>query len=127
MPQPERRSGGESPPDSERLPRDHLAARFAGEGPAGTVYFAAQEAVFVRAGDVDPSAYRFQIDRVYHVAVLGNPPPTELHDQLRALLAFGEPATVPDEALRLLNAHRIEATKRGPWVQRHHRPGEQLA
>ncbi len=43
-------------------------------------YFAAQEAIFADVGDVDLSAYRFQLNRVYHVAVLGDPPPTALHD-----------------------------------------------
>ena len=89
-------------------------------------YFAAQEAVAAHAGDVDLSAYRFQLDRIYHVVVLGDPPPTALHDELRAILAAGERATVPEDVLRLLNGRRAEATQVGPWVEGHYRPGEQL-
>ena len=89
-------------------------------------YVAAQEALYAHAGEVDLSAYRFRLDRVYHVAVLGDPPPTELHDQLRTVLSLGEAATVPEDVLKLLNARHLEATKQGPRVQRHHRPGERL-
>ncbi len=126
MPQPERRSGGTPGPEGEGLPRYHLAARFASEGPAGAAYFAAQEAIYDHAGDVDLSAYRFQLNRVYHVAVLGDPPPTALHDALRAILWTGEPATVPEDVLKLLNARRAEATGAGPWVEGHYRPGKRL-
>ena len=131
MPQPERRPGGPRPPEGGpspggRLPRYHQAARFAGEEPAGVAYVAAQEALFAHAGDVDLSAYRFQLNPVYHVVVLGDPPPTELHDALRAILATGEPATVPEDVLKLLNARRAQATQAGPWVEGHYRPGKRL-
>ena len=131
MPQPERRPGGPRPPEGgpspeAELPRYHQAARFAGEEPAGVAYFAAQEAVAAHAGDVDLSAYRFQLNRVYHVAVLGDPPPTALHDELRAILASGEPAQLPEDVLKLLNARRAEATELGPWVEGHYRPGKRL-
>ena len=126
MPQPERRPSGEPTPERGELPRYHQAARFPGEAPAGAACVAAQEAVFAHAGGVDLSAYRFQLDRAYHVAVLGDPPPTALHDALRAILAAGELATVPEDVLRLLNARRAEATGMGSWVEGHHRPGMRL-
>ena len=132
MPQPERRPGGPRPPGEGRpspegeLPRYHQAARFGGEEPAGIAYFAAQEAVAGHAGDVDLSAYRFQLDRVYHVVVLGDPPPTALHDQLRAILATGEPAQLPEEVLKLLHTRRRRATRAAPWVEGHYRPGKRL-
>jgi hypothetical protein len=132
MPQPERLPGGPRPPErgtpspESELPRYHQAARFAREELAATTYFAAQEIVFAHAGDVDLSAYRFQLNRVDQVVVLGDPPLTDLHDQLRAVLAAGEPAVVPEEVLRLLNARRNVATKAGPWVEGHYRPGKRI-
>ena len=131
MPQPERRPSnpppGEGRPAPEgELPRYHQAARFADEGLAGIAYFAAQEAVAAHAGDVDLSAYRFQLNRVSHVIVLGDPPPTALHDQLRRILSSGEPAQLPEGLLKLLNARRAEATEVGPWVEGHYRPGKRL-
>ena len=126
MPHPERRPGGEPTPERTGLPRYHQAARFPGEEPAGEAYVAAQEAIYAHAGEVDLSAYRFQLNRVSHVVVLGDPPPTELHDRLRAIFASGEPATIPEDVLKLLNARRQEATQAGPWVEGHYRPGKRL-
>lgn len=132
MPQPERRPGGPRPPEGSRpspeaaLPRYHQAARFAGEEPAEAVYFAAQETLFAHAGDIDLSAYRVQLDRVDHVVVIGEPPPADLHDALRTILAAGEPAVVPEDVLRVLQARRTAATRVGPWVEGHYRPGRRL-
>ena len=132
MAQPERRPGGPRPPEAgapspdAELPRYHHAARFAGDDPAGAAYGAAEDAIYVHAGDVDLSAYRFLLDRIPHVVVLGDPPPTELHDELRAILSTGEPATVPEDVLKLLNARRQEAIQAGPWVEGHYRPGRRL-
>ena len=126
MPQPERRPGARPHPEGEGLPRYHQAARFVGEQPAGVAYVAAQEAVCGHAGEVNLSAYRFRLDGAYHVAVLGDPPPTALHDELRTILAGGEPAQLPEDELKLLNGRRREATEQGPWVERHHRPGKRL-
>ena len=103
----------------------HRVSHFAGEQPAGHAYFAAQRAIFEGPPN-DLSTYRFQLDRVYHVAVLGQPPPPELDATLAAILAAGEPATLPTPVLRQLAERRAEATKHGPWVQRHYRPGQRL-
>lgn len=108
------------------MPRYHQAARFAGEDQAEVSYFAAQDVVFAHAGDVDLSAYRFQLNRVDHVVIVGEPPPADLHDALRAVLATGEPAVVPEDVLRLLNTRRTAATQVGPWVEGHYRPGKRL-
>src|SRR5215208_3448044 len=132
MPQSERRpagpppqEGGSSSPEG-KLPRYHQAARFTSEEPAEATYFAAQDVVFAHAGDVDLSAYHFQLNRVDHVVIVGEPPPADLHDQLRSVLAAGEPAVVPEDVLRLLNARRTAATQVGPWVEGHYRPGKRL-
>ena len=128
MPSPERGPGGpEEPVSREHEPVPYYrAARFAGERPAGVAYVQAQEAVYAAAGAVDVSVYRFQLDRIYHVAVLGQPPPPELDATLATILAAGEPATLPTPVLRQLAERRAEATKHGPWVQRHYRPGQRL-
>jgi hypothetical protein len=132
MPQPERHPTGPRPPEGSRpspegaLPRYHQAVRFAVEDLAEATYFAAQDVVFAHAGDVDLSAYRFQLNRVDHVVVVGEPPPTELHDALQTILATGEPAILPEEVLRLLQARRSAATKVAPWVEGHYRPGQRL-
>ena len=132
MPQPERRPGGPRPPEGGSpspeagLPRYHQGARFPGEEPAGAAYFAAQEAISAHAGDVDLSAYRFLLDRVAHGLVLGEPPPTELHDRLRGILGTGEPAQLPEDLLKLFTARRQVATQAGTWVEGHYRPGRRL-
>jgi predicted DNA-binding transcriptional regulator YafY len=126
MPQPERRPGGPQPPEAA-LPRYHQAARFAGEALAEVIYFAAQNAVLAHAGDVDRSAYRFfQLNRVDHVVIVGEPTPADIHDELRSVLAAGAPAIVPEDILRLLIARRTAATQVGSWVEGHYRPGKQL-
>jgi hypothetical protein len=132
MPQPERRPGGPRPPEGGtpspegKLPRYHQAARFTSEELAEVTYFGAQDVVFAHVGDVDLSAYRFQLNCVDHVMIVGEPPPADLHDELRSVLAAGEPAVVPEDVLRMLNARRATATKAGPWVEGHYRPGKRL-
>ena len=132
MPQPERPPAGPQPPEGgspfpeAELPRYHQAARFEGEELAEVTYFAAQDIVFAHAGDVDLSAYRFQLNRVDHVVIVGEPPPPDLHDELRSVLSAGEPAVVPEDVLRLLNARRTVATRAGPWVEGHYRPGKRI-
>jgi hypothetical protein len=123
MPSPERPSDG-APREQEPVPY-YKVARFRGERPAGQAYAQAQAAIF-RAEDCDLSAYRMQINRVWHVTVLGQSPPQELDERLTRILARGEPATLPDDVLRLLQERRAQAAKQGLWVERHHRPGERL-
>src|SRR5687768_2822572 len=102
MPQPERR-GGAPTPESEPLPSYSRAARFAGEEPSGQAYFAAQEVLYTASETLELSAYRFQLERVYHVAVLGDPPPGEIDAQLAAILSTGEQAVLPEEVSKILN------------------------
>ena len=76
------------------------------------------------AGDVDLSAYRFLLDRISHAAVLGAPPPEQLDRTTRRLLATGEPTTLPKQVLQTLRQRRARQIRLGPWVERHHRPGQ---
>jgi hypothetical protein len=113
-------------PSPEREPQPYYhAVCFAGERPAGQVYQQLQELLY-RAPDSDLSVYRLQLDRVYHVAVLGEPPPAALGQHITGLLAQGEPVTLPAQALQALVERRRQMTQHGGWVEGHHRPGERL-
>jgi hypothetical protein len=51
--------------------------------------------------------------------VLGEQPREDLEQRLQAILSTGEPASLPEEILRELQRRRAQATKLGPWVERH--------
>jgi hypothetical protein len=121
MPQPE-----QEPPPENQPPSLYLqAARFRSERKAERAYFRAQEALY-KAPECDLSAYRFLLDRISHVAVLGAPPAEELDRAIRRILAAGEPTALPGEVLTLLLQRRAEQIRLGPWVERHVRPGQPL-
>ncbi len=124
MSSPERGSGGpeEQPSTEHESVPYHRVARFAGERPAGTAYAAVQQAIFAGPPN-DVSAYRPQLNRIYHVAVLGEPPPPELDEQLGQILARGEPAELPADVLQALTDRRRRMSRQGPWTERHYRPG----
>jgi hypothetical protein len=103
----------------------YQAARFAGDAEAGQAYLKAQ-AEILRAPEADLSTYRLQLNQVWHVTVLGEQPTRVLERRLRRILATGEPATLPDEVLELLQRRRAQATELGPWVEKHQRPGERF-
>ena len=128
MPSPEHQPGGQpeqSPgPEQEHGPY-YRAARFANERAAGQAYFAVQDAIFT-AEDCDLSAYRLQLNRVSHVAVLGQPPPEELDQTLVVLLAAGEATALPAEVVKLLVQRRRQATRGSSWLEGHYRPGQPL-
>jgi hypothetical protein len=128
MPSPERGpSGPEEHPSTEHEPVPyHRVVRFAGEHPAGAAYAAAQQAIFDGPPN-DLSAYRFQLNHIFHVAVLGVPPPPALEAQLDEILLRGEPAELPAEILQALTNRRRQMRHRGPWTEGHYRPGKPLA
>jgi hypothetical protein len=98
-------------------------ARFLGDKPAGRAYRQAQDLLFA-APDCELSTFRLHLNRVWHVAVLGEPPAEELDSRLQKILSRGEPASLPEEILLELQRRRAEATRIGPWVERHQRPPE---
>ena len=108
-------------PSHERETAPYVrAARFSGEQPAGEVYQALQQTIFVNQCDL--SVYRLnQLDHVWFVAIVGQPPVPELDGALREILATGEAASLPSNVIDTLLARRVEATHRGPWVERHYR------
>src|SRR5438874_902537 len=87
----------------------YQAARFSGERPAGRAYVRAQELIYQQPCDL--SAFRFLLERSWHVAILGEPPPEALERSLRRILARGELTTLPDELVKLLLERRAQATK----------------
>ena len=101
------------------------AARFAGEQPAGHAYRALQQAIFTAAPN-NLSAYRVQLDGVYHVVVVGIRPPPELEEHLTAILATGEPTELPAAVQQALLARRAQVTPHSRWWEGHYRPGRRL-
>jgi hypothetical protein len=116
MPPVERQPSPE--PESRRY--EH-AARFPTDQAAYQVYQRLQDLLY-RSPQADLSVYRFQLDRQSHTAVLGRTPPASLAGRLDALLALGEPVTLPPEVLEALWTRRRAAARLGPWVERHRRP-----
>ncbi|MCC7106246.1 MAG: hypothetical protein IT307_13975 [Chloroflexi bacterium] len=120
-------SEGEPHPPAGREDADRpyvRVAKFEQERRSLRTYTQARRAIFEATCDL--SAYRLQFDQVWHVALLGERPSDELEHRLRLILAAGEPATLPQEIVQLLLQRRVEAKQLGPWVERHHRPGEHL-
>ena len=128
MPSPEHgpRRPDEQPRRSEHEPvAYHRTALFRDEPSAGGAYAAAQQALFEGPPN-DLSAYRFQLNSVYHVAILGEPPPTDLDAQLTEILSVGEPATLPPGVLAALAERRRRMSRGGGWTEGHYRPGKRL-
>src|ERR1041384_8020159 len=84
----------------------YQAVRSPTERSAGQAYFQAQEAIFTT--DCDLSAYRLQVNRLWHVAVLGSPPPEQLERSLRTILAAGKPIPLPADVLSILLERRAQ-------------------
>ncbi len=103
----------------------YQAARFVGEEPAGQAYFQIQDLLLV-VEENNLSAYRFRLNRIWHVSVLGDPPPTDLEHKINDILSTGQGASIPDDVLKLLVERRSRATKQGDWVEGHYRPGKKL-
>jgi hypothetical protein len=99
-------------------------AAFADDRTAGRVYARVQDAIFTTPCDL--SAYRFLLDQVPHVAVLGAPPPPDLDEALVQLLAAGTPTTLPSVVQQALIDRRQQMGRRGPWTEGHYRPGRRL-
>jgi hypothetical protein len=84
-----------SPALSHEHPDYLKAARFGGKKPAARAYRQAQNLLFATP-DCELSAFRFHLDRLWHVAALGGQPPDDLNRQLRTILSRGEPASLPE-------------------------------
>jgi hypothetical protein len=129
MPSPEGRGGQPQPagePNKEREPGlYYMAARFSSELPAKLSYTQAQELIF-RDRKADLSAYRFLLDQVSHVAIVGTQPHERLQNKLEKILSCGEPTSLPDDIVNALHQRRTEMKQQGSWVEGHYRPGKKL-
>jgi hypothetical protein len=118
--------GPEGLPPQEGEPVPFVrAARFGAEVTAGRAYVQVQEALLIDLQSA-LSAYRFLLDQVWHVTVIGEPPPRTLARRIDRILAAGEPATLPADVLELLAARRQQQIQQGPWSEGHYRPGRLL-
>jgi hypothetical protein len=95
------------------------------EPPAQLAYSQMQELIFNNPR-ADLSVYRFQLDKVNHVAAVGEPPPEDVQNSLNAILSAGEPVSLPSEILQALYQRRTQMKKHGDWVEGHYRPGKKL-
>ena len=109
-------------PEQGPLPYQR-ASRFAGERPAGRAYIDAQRVLY-EAPESDLSVYRLQMNRLWYVAALGLVPPAPVLQAIEQILDRGEPAELPAEVWDTLHGRRRQATRLGPWVERHRRPDE---
>ena len=128
MPFAEQREGSgpiEEPKKEQEAIPYYLASRFSGERIAGQVYFQAQDLIF-NTPDCELSVYRFQLDRIYHVAVLGDRPEEQLEAKLKDVLSKGESTPLPSMVLKTLITRRQQHTGHSPWLERHYRPGKPM-
>lgn len=96
-----------------------VAAKFENQFDAGRVYRSVQESIFDAKCDL--SVYRLQLDSVWHVAALGERPPSDVDREVRDELAKGKLTRLPDVVMAALWERRAQATRIGPWVERHYR------
>src|SRR5258708_6991750 len=103
----------------------YLAARFPGKAEAGVVYLPLQQMVFEAKDDCDLSVYRLALSGVWHVVVLGEQPPEELHLRIEAQLTNGVLVSLRADVLRYLQDRRAQATQLGSWVEGHYDHSEE--
>ena len=118
MTSPERRRNDSS---NEGHAKPYIrATRFKSDDSANRIYQKFQHEIFVI--DCDLSVYRFRMDGVWYVAVVGKDPPAKLDQKIEALLASEEAVTLPTVVAKDLLARRSEKTRYGPWVEGHYGP-----
>lgn len=100
MPSPER--PGDQQKEPEPISPYYKAARFSGEKPSGQAYLQAAEAAYRQEYECDLSVFRFQLNQIWHVAVLGPTPPEDLEKRLDTILSSGESTSLPYAILRHL-------------------------
>ncbi len=103
----------------------YIASRFKNELAAKLSYQQAQQLIF-HDRKADLSVYRFLLEQVSHVAVVGTPHYERLQGRLEKILSYGEPSTLPDEVVNALHQRRARMKQQGDWVEGHYRPGKKL-
>jgi hypothetical protein len=86
------------------------------------VYFHAQDLIRTDPRRNLSIFHAHSLEFAYLVLALGEPPSQRLDRHIRRLLAAGEPALLPDEALQILYAYRHHTMQPGPRAERYH-PG----
>ncbi len=114
MPSPEQ--SGEPQEGSERW---YQARRYANELASRRPYNEAQEAIYQQT-ETDLSAYRFQLDTVYHVAVLGGKPVEAVEQIIMKILSTGEPVELEEPLLDALFERQRQLKKMAGWVEGHY-------
>lgn len=102
----------------------YRAARFVREREALETYTKLQQLIFRESCDL--SAYRFLLEQVSHVLVIGTQPSEALDTRLANLLKEGKQTTLPADIVQMLNQRRNQARQHGTWVEGHYRPGKHL-
>jgi hypothetical protein len=95
------------------------AVRFQGEGPARRAYFAVQNAILETACQL--STYRFLVRGIWHVAVMGEPPPEELGLEINRALRSGDSVELPEEIAQSLSERGKQERQKRIWTERHYR------
>lgn len=101
----------------------YQAARFANGKKAGTVYDKLQQLIFIE--DCDLSAYRFKLNNVWHVVVIGQKPTDKIHVEVEAQLTNGTLTTLDKKLLSYLMDRRGKAIELGPWIEVHYKLPEE--
>lgn len=120
MPEREKSKQPEFDPDPPYV----KAASYKEERESLHAYSLAQSLIL--RNNVDLSTYRLLYKEVPHLVVLGLQPPADIDATLEAILGNGTMATLPPDIIRALNQRRNRATRMGPWVEGHYRPGIKL-
>ncbi len=103
----------------------YLAARFPNKQKAGATYFPLQQMIFEARDECDLSVYRFKLNNVWHVVVVGEQPPQDLHQRIEAALTTGTLVSLSQDALDYLLDRRVQAIQLGPWVEGHYNKPEE--
>lgn len=91
---------------------------------AGSAYRQAESAIKGSAHNL--SVFRFELDRVPHVATIGAQPPVSFLEQLHEILKEGSRTTLPPQIIQALWERRLKAAQEGDWIEHHWRPGKRL-
>ncbi|MDP9314311.1 MAG: hypothetical protein M3R24_26095 [Chloroflexota bacterium] len=125
-------------PDKEERSQERLeshpyyvAARYPSDKASEKPYRQTRNYLYAHE-DVQLSVFRFQLGRQgsnrldWHVAVVGMQPEAHHEREVRRRLQAGQAVTLPEEVVGAMYRRRVEASRQGPWVERHHKPGRRL-
>src|SRR6476659_7683176 len=94
------------------------AVPFKRDAAAKRVYTQIQETI--RITECDLSVFNLRLNGEPIVVVLGDPPPEDLDERLRRMLAAGTPAALPVDLILMLTQRSIEERQKRPWSEGHY-------